>query len=43
VLQRLMGEHLSRTERPLATGYDQEMLRNLRTNQPDVEPTAALA
>jgi CRP-like cAMP-binding protein len=43
VLQSLMGEHLSRTERPLATGYDQEMLRNLRTNQPDVEPTVALA
>jgi MFS family permease len=43
VLQSLIGEHLSRTERPLATGYDQEMLRNLRTNQPDAETASALA
>lgn len=43
VLQSLMGEHLSRTERPLASGYDQEMLRDLRTNQPDEATSPALA
>jgi CRP-like cAMP-binding protein len=33
VLDTTMNEHLSLTERPLATGYDQQMLRELRTNQ----------
>jgi len=43
VLHTAMGEHLSRTERPHGTGYDQQMLRELRTNQPamEAEPEAA--
>jgi CRP-like cAMP-binding protein len=36
-LQTMIGEHLSRTERPLATGYDQQMLRELRTNQSETK------
>jgi CRP-like cAMP-binding protein len=36
-LHAAIGEHLSRTERPLATGYDQQLLRELRTDQPDME------
>jgi CRP-like cAMP-binding protein len=37
VLQTSISVHLSRTERPHGTGYDQQMLRELRTNQPDME------
>jgi hypothetical protein len=36
-LQAWIGVHLSRTERPHGTGYDQHMLRELRTNQPETK------
>jgi CRP-like cAMP-binding protein len=43
VLDSTIREHLSLTERPLATGYDQQMLRELRTDQPDMETEPASA
>jgi CRP-like cAMP-binding protein len=33
----LIGERLSQTELPRGTGFDQQLLRDLRTNQPDME------
>jgi CRP-like cAMP-binding protein len=41
VLDNTIGERLSLTERPHGTGYDQQMLRELRTNQPDIEKELA--
>jgi MFS family permease len=39
----LIGERLSQTELPRGTGFDQQLLRDLRTNQPDMEPEPAPA
>jgi CRP-like cAMP-binding protein len=39
----LIGERLSQTELPRGTGFDQQLLRDLRTNQPDTEPKPAAA
>jgi hypothetical protein len=39
----MIGERLSQTELPRGTTYDQQLLRDLRTNQPDMEPEAAPA
>jgi CRP/FNR family cyclic AMP-dependent transcriptional regulator len=41
MLHTTIGERLSITERPHGTGYDQQMLRKLRTNQPDIEKELA--
>jgi hypothetical protein len=35
------GERLSQTELPRGTGFDQQLLRDLRTSQPDMETEAA--
>jgi len=39
----LIGERLSQTELPRGTGFDQQLLRDLRTNQPDMEKEPASA
>jgi CRP-like cAMP-binding protein len=39
----LIGERLSQTELPRGTNFDQQLLRDLRTNQPDMEPEPAPA
>jgi len=43
MLHTLIGERLSLTELPRGTGFDQKLLRDLRTSQPDMEtkPTGA--
>src|SRR5215211_1899109 len=43
MLHTLIGERLSLTELPRGTGFDQQLLRGLRTSQPDLktEPTGA--
>jgi MFS family permease len=37
----LIGERLSQTELPRGTNFDQQLLRDLRTNQPDLDPASA--
>ena len=37
----LIGERLSQTELPRGIGFDQQLLRDLRTNQPDMETEPA--
>jgi len=37
MLHALIGERLSQTELPRGTGFDQKLLRDLRTSQPDME------
>jgi MFS family permease len=37
MLHTLIGERLSQTELPRGTGFDQQLLRELRTNQPDLK------
>jgi CRP-like cAMP-binding protein len=39
----MIGERLSQTELPRGTTYDQQLLRDLRTHQPDMEPEPAPA
>jgi len=39
----LIGERLSQTELPRGTGFDQQLLRDLRTSQPDMETEPATA
>ena len=41
MLHTLIGERLSLTELPRGTGFDQQLLRELRTSQPDMEPVPA--
>jgi len=43
MLHTLIGERLSQTELPRGTGFDQQLLRELRTSQPDMkeEPSPA--
>jgi len=43
MLHTMIGERLSLTELPRGTGFDQQLLRELRTNQPDMkeEPAGA--
>jgi len=41
MLHTLIGERLSQTELPRGTGFDQQLLRELRTNQPDMEKEPA--
>ena len=43
VIDTTIVKHLNLTERPHGTGYDQQMLRELRTSQPEMndEPVAA--
>jgi MFS family permease len=41
MLHTLIGERLSQTELPRGTGFDQQLLRDLRTSQPDLEPAPA--
>jgi hypothetical protein len=43
VLHTLIGERLSLTELPHGTGFNQQLLRELRTSQPnmEVEPVSA--
>jgi CRP-like cAMP-binding protein len=43
MLHTLIGERLSQTELPRGTGFDQQLLRELRTSQPDMkeEPVSA--
>jgi len=43
MLYTTIGERLSLTELPRGTGFDQQLLRDLRTSQPEmeVEPAAA--
>jgi hypothetical protein len=41
MLHTLIGERLSQTELPRGTGFDQQLLRDLRTSQPDPEPAPA--
>ena len=43
MLHTLIGERLSLTELPRGTGFDQQLLRDLRTSQPDMEPEPAPA
>lgn len=42
MLHTLIGERLSQTELPRGTGFDQQLLRELRTSQPEMkaEPTS---
>jgi hypothetical protein len=35
-----IGERLSQTELPRGTNFDQQLLRELRTSQPQKEPAA---
>ena len=39
----IIGERLSQTELPRGTGFDQQLLRELRTDQPDMETEPAAA
>jgi len=41
LLHTLIGERLSATELPRGTGFDQQLLRDLRTHQPDMEAKPA--
>ena len=41
LLHTAIGERLSLTELPRGTGFDQQLLRDLRTNQPDMETEPA--
>ena len=41
MLHTLIGERLSQTELPRGTGFDQQLLRDLRTHQPDMETKPA--
>jgi CRP-like cAMP-binding protein len=43
LLHTLIGERLSQTELPRGTSFDQQLLRELRTEQPDTEPKPAAA
>ena len=43
MLHTLIGERLSLTELPRGTSFDQQLLRELRTSQPDMEPEPAPA
>ena len=43
MLHTLIGERLSLTELPRGTGFDQQLLRDLRTSQPDMETEPASA
>lgn len=43
MLHTLIGERLSQTELPRGTSYDQQLLRDLRTRQPDLESEPATA
>jgi MFS family permease len=38
MLHTLIGERLSQTELPRGTSFDQQLLRELRTSQPDLKP-----
>jgi CRP-like cAMP-binding protein len=38
MLHTVIGERLSQTELPRGTSFDQQLLRELRTSQPDMEP-----
>ena len=40
MLHTTIGERLSLTELPRGTGFDQQLLRDLRTSQPDIESTS---
>ena len=41
MLHTLIGERLSATELPRGTSFDQKLLRDLRTHQPDMEAKSA--
>ncbi|MDQ2691545.1 MAG: MFS transporter [Chloroflexota bacterium] len=41
MLHTLIGERLNQTELPRGTSFDQQLLKELRTSQPDVEPDPA--
>jgi len=43
MLYTTIGERLSLTELPRGTGFDQQLLRDLRTSQPDMETEPASA
>lgn len=43
MLHTLIGERLSQTELPRGTSFDQQLLRELRTSQPDVQAQPATA
>ena len=43
MLHTTIGERLSLTELPRGTGFDQQLLRDLRTSQPDMETEPASA
>ena len=43
MLHTMIGERLSLTELPRGTGFDQQLLRELRTEQPDTETEPASA
>jgi CRP-like cAMP-binding protein len=43
MLHTMIGERLSLTELPRGTGFDQQLLRELRTSQPDMETEPAAA
>ena len=43
MLHTLIGERLSLTELPRGTGFDQQLLRDLRTSQPDMKAEPASA
>jgi CRP-like cAMP-binding protein len=43
MLHTLIGKHLSQTDLPRAMGLDQQLLRELRTEQPDMETKSASA
>lgn len=43
MLHTLIGERLSQTELPRGTGFDQQLLRELRTSQPEMETEPASA
>jgi len=43
MLHTLIGERLSQTELPRGTSFDQQLLRELRTDQPDMETEPASA
>ena len=42
-IHTLISEHLSQTELPRGTGFDQQLLRDLRTNQTDMKEEPILA
>jgi len=43
MLYTLIGERLSQTELPCGTGFNQPLLRELRTSQPDMKTEPASA